>query len=115
MMAATSINGFTIVVPITNAMIIGTMDIIIPVSIDAIISPRSIVQVATGDDISLSSVLAWVSQGKVMGAIAEQVKKTDIAIRPGISVTGSIPRPKAKERNRKAGYITPMSTTGPFE
>jgi len=57
-MATTSINGFTMSVPMAKAMIMGTMDMIIPVSIDASISPRSIVQVATGAETSLSSVLA---------------------------------------------------------
>jgi hypothetical protein len=47
--------------------------------------------------------------------MAEQVKKTDIAIRPGIRDTADILRPKAKARNIKAGNITPMRTTGPFE
>jgi hypothetical protein len=114
-MATTSINGFTTAIPMARAMIIGTMDMIIPVSIDASISPKRIVQTATGQEISRSSVLACVSQGKVIGAMAEQVKKTDIAIRPGISDTAAILRPKAKDMNIKAGYITPMSTTGPFE
>ncbi len=114
-MATTSINGFTMVVPTAKAMIIGTMDMIIPVSIDASISPKRIVQTATGQEISRSSVLACVSQGKVIGAIAEQVKKTDMDISPGISNTAAILRPKAKEKNIKAGYITPISTTGPFE
>lgn len=113
--ATTSINGFTIVVPTAKAMIIGTIEIIMPVSIDATISPKSIVQTARGDDASLSSVLACVSQGNVIGAIAEQVKKTDIDIRPGINDTADIFRPKAKAMNIKAGYITPISTTGPFE
>lgn len=114
-MATMSINGFTTEIPMAKAMIIGTMDMIIPVNIDASISPKRIVQTATGQEISRSSVLACVSQGKVIGAIAEQVKKTDIAIRPGISDTAAILRPKAKAINIKAGYITPMSTTGPFE
>ena len=57
-MATASINGFTMVVPTAMAMIMGTMEIIIPVSIDATISPKSIVHTASGDDTSLSSVLA---------------------------------------------------------
>ncbi len=57
-MAATSISGFTMVVPMTKAMIIGTIDIIIPVSMDASISPKSIVQIASGEEANLSNVLA---------------------------------------------------------
>ena len=56
--ATASINGFTMVAPMTKAMIMGTMDMIIPVSIDATISPKSIVQIASGEETSLSSVLA---------------------------------------------------------
>jgi len=56
--ATKRISGFTIVVPTTKAMIIGTIDIIMPVSIDATISPKSIVQTARGDDASRSSVRA---------------------------------------------------------
>ena len=44
--------------PIAKAMMMGTMDMIIPVSIDASISPKSIVQIASGEETSLSSVLA---------------------------------------------------------
>ena len=41
-----------------KAMIMGTTDMIIPVSMDASISPSSIVQVARGEETSLSNVLA---------------------------------------------------------
>ena len=113
--ATASISGFTMVAPTASAMMIGMMDMIMPVSIEASISPRRIVQTATGQEISRSSVLACVSQGKVIGAMAEQLKKTDTAIRPGISDTAAILRPKAKEMNMKAGKSTPISTTGPLE
>jgi hypothetical protein len=43
----------------------------------------------------------------VIGAMAEQVKKTEIAINPGIKDTADILRPKAKARNIAAGkYYT---------
>jgi hypothetical protein len=114
-MAPTSVNGFTIADPMAMAIMMGTIDIITPVSIDASISPRRIVQTAIGAEISRSSVRACVSQGKVMGAMAEHVKKTDMEISPGISDAAAILRPKAKAMNIKAGYMTPISTTGPFE
>jgi hypothetical protein len=57
-MATASISGFTMVAPMTKAMIMGTVDMIMPVSIDASISPNSIVQIASGEEASLSSVLA---------------------------------------------------------
>lgn len=113
--ATVSTRGLMIEEPTPMAMIMGTIVIIIPVNIDASISPRSIVQTAIGAETSRSSVLAWVSQGKVMGAMAEQVKKTDMETSPGISDTADILRPKAKAMNMKAGYITPIKTTGPLE
>jgi len=113
--ATASTSGFTIVAPMAIAMIIGTTVMIIPVSIDASISPSRIVQTAIGAETSRSSVRACVSQGKVIGAIAEQVKKTDTEISPGISDTAGMLRPKAKAMNMKAGNITPISTTGPLE
>ena len=114
-METTSISGFTMVVPTARAIMIGTTEIITPIIADASISPKRIVHTATGLETSLSSVRACVSHGKVIGAIAEQVKKTDMDISPGISNTAVILRPKAKEINIKAGYITPISMTGPFE
>ena len=113
--APASINGFTMGDPMAMAIIMGTIDIITPVSIDASMSPRRIVQTAMGAETSRSSVRACVSQGKVIGAMAEHVKKTDMEISPGISDAADILRPKAKAMNIKAGYITPISTTGPFE
>ncbi len=114
-MATVKTSGSIICAPTATAIITGTMERITPVMADASMSPKRIVQTATGQEISRSSVLACVSQGKVIGAIAEQVKKTDMDISPGISNTAVILRPKAKEINIKAGYITPISMTGPFE
>jgi hypothetical protein len=113
--ATASTRGLTIADPTEMAMIMGTMVMNIPVSIDASISPRRIVHTATGAETSRSRVRACVSQGKVMGAIAEQVKKTDMEISPGISDATGMSRPKAKAMNKKAGYMMPMSTTGPLE
>jgi molybdopterin-binding protein len=114
-MATASIKGFTKVVPTAKAIMMGTIEIITPIIADAIMSPKRIVHTATGLETNLSSVRACVSQGKVIGAIAEHVKKTDMDISPGISITAVISRPKAKDMNIKAGYSTPISTTGPFE
>ena len=57
-MATTRVRGSIILAPITNAITIGTIEIIMPVSADAIISPKRIVQTAMGVETSLSSVRA---------------------------------------------------------
>ena len=84
-MAAVRTNGFTMVAPKVSVIRIGMTDMMMPTNADASISPKRMVQTETGLDISLSSVRCAVSQGKATGAIAEQVKKTETAIRPGIS------------------------------
>jgi hypothetical protein len=55
------------------------------------------------------------SIGKIIGDIAEQVKKTVTPIRPGIRVSNGICRPKAKERNIKPGQRTPIKMICPLE
>ena len=79
-----------------------------PVNAEAIKSPRRIVQTDTGQETSLSSVLDIDSSGKIIGDIAEQVKKTVTPISPGIRVSTGICRPKAKERNIKPGQRIPI-------
>jgi hypothetical protein len=113
--AVIRIDGSTILVPTATAITIGIMEITIPVKADASMSPKRIVQTATGVETSLSKVLAWLSQGKTTGDMAEQVKNTETAISPGISDAIDTPRPKAKEMNMKPGQSTPIRTTGPLE
>jgi hypothetical protein len=107
--------GWMNVTPTTRESIIGIREIANPVSAEASISPKRIVQTDTGQDTNLSRVLAWLSTGKTIGDIAEQVKKIDTAISPGISVSTGICRPKAKERNIKPGQSTPIRITCPLE
>jgi hypothetical protein len=107
--------GWINVTPTTIESKIGIREIINPVSAEANISPRRIVQTDTGHDTSLSRVLAWLSMGKTIGDIAEQVKKTETAMSPGISVSTGICRPKANERNMKPGHSTPIRITCPLE
>ena len=109
------INTSVIDVPKAMAVTTGTMEIITPVIAEASISPNRIAQTETGVEMRRSSVLPWLSDGKITGAMAEQVKKTDIAISPGIMVTIGISLPKAKEIKKKIGKRKPMSTTGPLE
>jgi hypothetical protein len=85
-----------------------------PVSAEASKSPRRMVQTATGQDASLSRVLDVDSMGKIIGDIAEQVKKTVIPMSPGIRVSTDICLPTAKERNIKPGQSTPIRITCPL-
>ena len=57
-MAAARINGLVMVVPKARAMIIGIMEMTIPVSMDATMSPKRIVQIESGEETNLSRVLA---------------------------------------------------------
>jgi len=81
---------------------------------DARPSPKRIHKRGTGMEISLSSVWALVSIGKITGPTAVAEKKTTIAIRPGISVTGSMLLPTTKERKKKNGKRRPKIIVGPF-
>ena len=74
---------------------------------DARLSPKRIHQRGTGMDISLSRVWALVSVGKITGPTAVAEKKTTMAIRPGISVAGSMLLPTTKERKKKKGKRRP--------
>jgi len=82
--------GWTNATPTTRESNIGIREIANPVSAEASISPRRIVQTDTGHDTSLSKVLAWLSMGKTIGDMAEQVKKIDTAMSPGMSVSTGI-------------------------
>jgi hypothetical protein len=108
-------NGLIMLVPTATIIKIGIIEITIPVKAEASISPKRIVQTATGAETSLSKVRPWLSQGKTIGDIAEQVKKTDTEISPGIRDAIVILRPKAKEMNIKPGQSIPIRTTGPLE
>jgi hypothetical protein len=112
---AASTTGWVNETPNAKAIATGTIVIIKPVKAEASKSPRRIVQTDTGQETSLSKVLAIDSSGKIIGDIAEQVKKTVTPISPGIKVSKGICRPKAKERNIKPGQRTPIRITCPLE
>lgn len=82
---------------------------------DANISPRMMVGMVRGQDINLSRVSAWVSQGVTMGDIEVEVKNKTIARSPGIRKSMDSLRPTMKERKRKRGSRIPNITTGPLE
>ena len=112
--AIARINGYCMVAPPNSPIRMGTRDMAIPKITDASMSPRRIVHTATGQDTSLSSVLAWVSHGTTTGETAVAVKNTAIPNRPGISEFTGICLPMEKARKRKAGISIPKMTTGPL-
>ncbi len=89
------IKGLVKVAPVTSPMIIGMIEIAIPKDAEASISPSKMVETVTGQDISLSKVFAWVSQGATAGVMAVEMKKTVIASSPGIRRLSDTCRPKA--------------------
>ena len=91
------------------------LDMKIPNRKEAVISPKIIAHKAIGAEISLSKVLIRVSQGAIIGEIAEEVKKSPMANKPGIKKSMDISLPTAKAINRKAGKSKPNITTGPFK
>ncbi len=90
-------------------------DIKIPNRKEAIMSPRIIAHKAMGAETNLSKVLIRVSQGAIIGEMAEEVKKSPIANKPGIKKLIDSCLPTAKAMNRKAGSSNPNTTTGPFK
>lgn len=108
------IRGLEMLTPANKPITMGMREIAIPKMKEASISPIIIVDVASGQDISLSRVLAIVSQGATTGDMAVAVKNSIIPRSPGI--TKSIVRflPIMKERNRNTGKMMPDRTTGPL-
>ncbi len=76
--------GLDMVIPRKRPSTMGTREIPSPKIKDARISPRIIVSVFTGQDISLSNVLACASQGITIGDIEVAVKKSIMPRSPGI-------------------------------
>jgi hypothetical protein len=75
--------GWIIPTPMSNPNPMGSRGIMIPNMNDASISPRMMVVMDMGVDISLSRVCTWASHGAMMGETAVAVKNTVIPIKPG--------------------------------
>lgn len=90
----------------------GTTVTIIPNKKEARISPNIMVEINTGEEISLSRVLVLVSHGAISGTTAADVKNSAIAIKPGsnVSIDNFLPMPNAKKRKR--GNKIPNIKTG---
>jgi len=82
---------------------------------EAIISPKIIAHKEIGADISLSKVLIRVSQGVITGPMAEDVKKSPMASKPGIKKLVGIFLPTTNAMNKKTGKSKPYIITGPFK
>ena len=93
----------------------GTIDISIPKTKDAIMSPSRIVLNDTGAETNRSSVFILVSEGAITGPTEVAVKKTVMPTIPGIrnSIGRSLPIENAK--NRKSGKRMPNISTGPLK
>ena len=87
----------------------------IPNRVPARISPDSIAGTVTGVERSLSRVFILVSQGAIMGATDEEVKKTATAIIAGMSSAPLTFLPRVKARKRKNGKTRPKMRTGAFK
>jgi len=84
------ITGLIKLTPINIPTITGNIEIRAPKRNEENTSPRKIVHIETGDEISLSNVLALASHGTIAGPTDVAVKKTVIPSNPGIrSFTGT--------------------------
>lgn len=108
------INRLEMAIPRAKPIITGIREIKVPKTKEARMSPRTIVGMVTGQDISLSNVLACVSQGATTGDMAVEVKKSTIPRSPGITKGKVRFLPIINERKRKTGNIMPNIITGPL-
>jgi hypothetical protein len=109
------VKGWIMPTPMSNPNPIGSKGIMIPNMKDASISPRMMVVMDMGVDISLSRVCTWASHGAIMGETAVAVKNTVIPIKPDMRNSGErfrLPMKKARKRNN--GIKKPKMITGPL-
>ena len=112
---ASKTRGWVKETPSARAITSGRIVIMRPVKAEASKSPRRMVQTHTGLETNLSRVREEDSRGKIIGDMAEQVKKTVTPMSPGIRVSAGICRPKAKERNMNPGQSKPIRIICPLE
>ena len=92
-----------------------TKDIMIsPKITEATISPKIIAQRLIGEDISLSKVFIFVSQGAITGVMAETAKNKAIPKSPGNKNSTDISLFNENATNKKAGINSPWISTGPL-
>jgi len=87
------IKGLAISMPIDKPKRTGNTDTRAPKRNDENTSPRKIVQMEMGEDISLSKVLALASHGTMAGPTEVAVKKAVIPSNPGTKASAGMFRP----------------------
>ena len=87
------IHGLTISTPMNKPTITGNTETMAPKRNEESTSPRKIVQIEIGEDISLSKVLALASHGTIAGPTDVAVKKAVIPSNPGIRASADMFRP----------------------
>lgn len=107
--------GWIMPTPMSNPNPMGNKGIMIPNMKDASISPRIMVFMDMGVDISLSRVCTCASHGAIIGETAVAVKNTVIPIKPDIRNSADrFLLPMKKARNRNSGIRKPNMITGPL-
>jgi len=87
------IKGLTIGTPMHKPTMMGNTETRAPNRNEESTSPRKIVQMETGEDMSLSRVLALASHGTIAGPTEVAVKKAVIPSSPGMRASASMFRP----------------------
>lgn len=87
------IRGLTISTPMNKQMMTGNTETRAPKRNDESTSPRRIVQIERGEEISLSKVLALASHGMMAGPTEVAVKKAVIPSNPGTRASAGMFRP----------------------
>jgi len=87
------IKGLTISTPMNKPAITGNVEIRLPKRKEENTSPRKIVQIEIGEDMSLSKVFALASHGTMAGPTEVAVKKAVIPSNPGMRASAGMFRP----------------------
>jgi hypothetical protein len=85
--------GLRILTPINKPATTGNTVMMAPKMNEESMSPRKIVQMEIGEDMSLSNVLALASQGTMAGPTEVAVKKVVIPRSPGMRASAGMFRP----------------------
>jgi hypothetical protein len=109
-----SVAGLIRVTPITNPTANGTKERNTPNTNEARMSPRIMAVIDTGEETSLSKVLACPSHGMIAGTTAVAVKKIVIDIKLDNKNLGGTFLPTKNAANKKSGIRIPKTTTGPL-
>jgi len=93
---------------------IGIPERVIPIVMEARISPNNISNTVNGIETNLSKVLVRVSMGAITGLIEVAVNQIAIPPSPAIRESGGSSLPIRNEKKKKKGSSIPNITTGPL-